>query len=304
MNADPGPTRIAVTGARGLIGTALCRRLEDSGHTVVRLVRREALGDNEVRWDPVGGTVDTKGLVGVRAVVHLAGENLSGGRWTAARKRRIRDSRIAGTHLLASAFAKLDNPPVALICASAIGYYGDRGDEVLTEASPKGKGFLSDLVADWEAAAEPAREAGIRVVNVRTGIVLSRRGGALRLMLTPFRLGLGGPLGSGRHWMSWVSLDDVVRIMLGALERDSWEGPVNAVTHSPVRNWEFTEVLARVLARPAILRVPAPILKLVLGDMAREAVLASTRVFPERLEAWGHELEDRDLEPTLRRLVG
>ena len=304
MNADPGPTRIAVTGARGLIGTALCRRLEESGHTVVRLVRREPLGTNEVRWDPVGGTVDTQGLAGVRAVVHLAGENLSSGRWTAARKRRIRDSRIAGTRLLASVLAKQDNPPGALVCASAIGYYGDRGDDILTETSPKGEGFLSDLVADWEAAAEPAREAGVRVVNVRTGIVLSRRGGALKLVLPPFRLGLGGPLGSGRHWMSWISLHDVVRIMLGALEHDSWEGPVNAVTHSPVRNWEFTETLARILKRPAILRVPAPVLSLVLGDMAREAVLASTRVLPERLDAWDHALEDRDLEPTLRRLVG
>ena len=297
------PTRIAVTGASGLIGTALCLQLESSGHEVVRLVRRQATNRNEVTWDPARGTLNTEALAGVVAVVHLAGENLSGGRWTSARRRRIRDSRIAGTRLLATVLANLNVTPRALICASAIGFYGDRGDDILTEASPKGEGFLADLVADWEAAADPARQAGIRVVSVRTGIVLTPLGGALKLMLPPFRLGLGGPLGSGRHWMSWISLDDVVGVLLAAIENDTWRGPVNAVTDSPVRNWEFAEVLAGVLRRPAVLRVPASALDLLLGDLAREAVLASTRVLPAQLEAWGHALEDHELGPTLRRLV-
>lgn len=289
---------VAVSGASGLIGSALTRSLTADGHAVRRLVRGRAAA-GEIRWDPATGEIDLAALEGVDAVVHLAGEP-AGARWTAAKKRRIRDSRVEGTRLLAGALAKLERPPSVLVSASAIGYYGDRGDERILEDSPPGEGFLPRVAAEWEAALRPAEQIGIRVVRLRTGIVLSREGGALRRLLLPFRLGVGGVLGSGSQWMSWISLDDVVSIIRFALERDDISGPVNAVAPEPVRNSEFTRTLARVLRRPAWIPVPAFALRLLFAGMADEALLASQRVVPARLLAAGFPFRHTQLESAIR----
>jgi uncharacterized protein len=301
MDANPAaraPLRVAVTGASGLIGKELVRRLEADGHHVLRLVRREPKGPGEARWDPEAGRVDAAALTGVSGVVNLAGENV-GERWTAERKRRIRASRVEGTRALATAMATMDPKPRVLVNVSAVGFYGHRRDERVDEMSKPGTGFLAEVVRDWEAAAEPAARAGIRVVLPRMGVVLSARGGALAKMLTPFRLGAGGPLGSGSQWMSWVSLQDAVDVLYLALVDDRLSGPVNAVAGA-VTNDEFVQTLGRVLNRPAILPVPGFALKLAFGQMAEETILASQRVEHRILTQLGYSFAQPELEGALR----
>lgn len=293
--------RIALTGASGLIGSALRSALTADGHMVLPLVRHEP-GPGEGAWNPETGELRGE-FDGLDAVVHLAGENIASGRWTRARKERIRRSRVEGTRGLARSLAALAAPPRALVCASAIGWYGDRGEEVLTEESPPGRGFLAGVCRDWEAAAEPAREAGLRVVHLRIGVVLAREGGALARMLPPFRLGLGGRIGNGRQWWSWITREELVSVIRHALEDQGLEGPVNAVALESVRNAEFTRVLARVLRRPAVLPVPAFALRLALGEMAGELLLASTRVDPARLRDRGYRWREPGLEEALRRIL-
>jgi uncharacterized protein (TIGR01777 family) len=293
-----------VSGASGLIGSALVRRLTMQGHRVGRLVRRAA-GPGEIAWDPAAGSLDPATLEGADAVVHLSGENV-GARWTTARKARIRSSRVASTRLLSETLAGLQRPPHVLISASAIGIYGDRGDEVLTEESPPGdpnRDFLVAVTRDWEKAAEPARVEGIRVVHPRFGVVLSPAGGALRKMLLPFRLGLGARLGSGKQWMSWISIDDAVEAVHQALVDDGLQGPVNVTAPEPLTNRDFTRTLARVLSRPALFAVPESALRLALGEMAGGTILSSARVVPTRLLQAGYRFGHPDLESALRHVL-
>ncbi len=290
--------KIAITGSSGLVGTALAKALEARGDVVLRLVRREARGPGEVRWSPSTREVDVAGLTGVDAIVHLAGENIADGRWTDARKRSIRDSRVDGTHAVARAVAALGTRP-ALISASAIGIYGDRGDEALTEQAPPGSGFLAEVCVAWEAAADEARAAGARVVHPRIGIVLARDGGALAKMALPFKLGVGGVLGDGRQYMSWVHLDDVVAMLVRAIDDATIVGAFNAVTGA-VTNAEFTKALGRALHRPTFLPVPRFAAKLAFGsELADEALLASAKVVPERLRALGFEWRFAELDRAL-----
>jgi uncharacterized protein (TIGR01777 family) len=296
--------RVAVSGSTGLVGSQVVASLSAAGHEVVRLVRRApAPGERAVRWDPVKREIDAAGLEGLDAAVHLAGENIASGRWNAARKAAIRDSRVDGTRFLCDALAGLARPPKTLVCASAIGYYGDRGGESLTEESPPGKGFLAEVCREWEAASAPAARKGIRVVLLRIGVVLSPRGGALSRMLPPFRAGLGGVIGGGRQYVSWVALDDLVGIVLHALRSGELRGPVNAVAPVPVTNREFTEALGKVLSRPTLLPVPAFALRLAVGEMADALLLASTRVVPRRLEGTGYPFRFPELPAALRHLL-
>lgn len=296
--ARPPPASVAITGASGFIGSALTEALAAAGTRVIRLVRRPAHGPDEVSWDPAKGTIDAAGLEGVDAVVHLAGAEIAV-RWTDRRKSLIRDSRVGGTRLLAGALAKLDRPPHVLVSGSAIGYYGNRGDERLTEQSQPGSDFLADTAVEWEAATGPAAGAGIRVVLNRTGLVIGP-GGLLERMLPPFRLGLGGKLGSGDQWMSWISLHDLVAAIRFAIDDAELRGPVNAVAPEPVTNAELTRTLARVLRRPAIFPVPPIALRAVFGEMADAMILASQRVAPERLLDSGFDFRHRRLEDALR----
>lgn len=297
--------RVAVSGSTGLVGSEVMTVLSAEGHEVVRLVRRvPAPGEKTVRWDPEAGVNDAGGLEGCDAVVHLAGENVGAGRWTAARKAAIRDSRVKGTRLLCEALAGLARPPKTLVCASAVGYYGDRGEEVLTEESPPGAGFLPGICREWEAASAAAAGKGIRVVALRIGMVLSPKGGALARMLPLFRAGLGGVLGSGKQYVSWVALDDLTGIVLHALSREELRGPVNAVTPRPVTNRELTEALGKVLSRPTLLPVPSFALRLAVGEMADPLLLASTRVAPRRLEETGYRFRFPELRAALRHLLG
>jgi hypothetical protein len=264
-----------------------------------------APGEKAVRWDPERGEVDAAGLEGLDAVVHLAGENVGSGRWTAARKAAIRDSRVKGTRLLCEALAGLVRPPETLVSASAVGYYGDRGEEVLTEESPPGAGFLPEVSREWEAASGAASRKGIRVVTLRIGMVISPKGGALARMLPLFRAGLGGVIGGGRQYVSWVALDDLPNIILHTLQRGDLRGPVNAVAPRPVTNREFTEALGKALSRPTPLPVPAFALRLAVGgEMADALLLSSARVVPKRLIDTGYTFLSPELEPTLRRLLG
>jgi len=294
--------RISVTGSSGLIGSALVRLLAAEGHEVGRVVRSTA-PEGARRWDPGAGHVDAAAVNGVDAVVHLAGENIAAGRWSAARKARIRASRVEGTRVLAEAVAGADPRPQALLCASAMGFYGDRGDDRLTEASTSGRGFLAEVSREWEEACAPARDRGVRVVNLRFGIVLSAAGGALAKMLLPFRLGAGGAVGSGRQWWSWVALDDAVGAIRHALVTPGLVGPVNVVAPNPVTNAEFTRTLGRVLARPTLLPVPAFAVRLALGEMADALLLASTRIVPDRLQQTGYAFRHPELEGALRHLL-
>ena len=298
--------RVAVTGSTGLVGSEVSAALAASGQEVVRLVRRApAPGERAVRWDPAKGEVDAAGLEGLDAVVHLAGENVGSGRWSLARKAAIRDSRVVGTRLLCGALAGLDRPPKTLVCASAVGYYGDRGEEALTEESPPGAGFLAEVCREWEAASEPASRKGIRVVTLRIGVVLSPKGGALPRMLPPFRAGFGGVLGGGRQYVSWIALDDLSLVILHALRRSDLDGPVNAVAPRPVTNREFTEALGKVLSRPTPFPVPAFALRLAMGrEMADALLLASARVLPRRLEETGYPFRFPGLSEALRHLIG
>lgn len=276
--------RVLVTGSNGLLGSALVPSLTQDGHEVVRLTHspRPKL-DNVIAWDPAAGVLDAALLEGMDAVVHLAGENIAAGRWTADRKRRILESRVKGTKLLADSLARLARPPRCLVSASAIGFYGDRGQEILQEDSSPGTGFLPEVCAGWERASQPVTARGIRLVTLRIGIVLSSRGGALPRMLLPFRLGLGGRTGNGRQYMSWIELDDLVRVIRHSMATDSLSGPVNAVAPNPVTNREFTRALGRILSRPALFVMPAFAARIALGEMAEELLLASARVLPAAL---------------------
>jgi uncharacterized protein (TIGR01777 family) len=295
---------IAVTGSTGLVGGALVDSLQSDGHLVRRVVRQSRTrGENEIRWDPAAGTIDAAGFNDVDAVVHLAGESVAAHRWTAAVKQEIRDSRVRGTKLLCDTLADLASRPTVLISASAIGYYGDRGGDRLTESSPPGAGFLANVCQEWEQATTPARNADIRVVNLRIGVVLTPKGGALKSMLTPFKLGIGGVIGSGRQYFSWVTLEDLVRAIQFAISAAALNGPINAVAPQPVTNREFTMTLGRVLRRPTIFPMPAFAARLAFGEMADEMFLASTRVEPKALEAAQFEFAHPQLEPALRQLL-
>jgi len=296
--------RVAVSGSVGLIGAEVVSALSAAGSEVVRLVRRDpAPGERAVRWDPHKGIADPAGLSGLDAVVHLAGENIAAGRWNAARKAAIRESRVEGTRLLCDAIAALPEPPKTMVCASAIGYYGDRGDELLTEESPAGTGFLPDVCREWEAATAPAAKKGIRVVTLRFGVVLTPKGGALSRMLPPFRMGIGGVLGSGKQYVSWIAIDDLSGIVLHVLSNGDLRGPVNAVAPRPVTNREFTETLGRMLSRPTPFPVPAFALRLAVGEMADALLLASARVVPRRLEETGYRFRFPELSGALRHLL-
>jgi uncharacterized protein (TIGR01777 family) len=292
--------KVLVSGSHGLIGSALVAALARAGHEVVRLVRGQE-GPGEASWDLAAGRIDRAPLEGLGAAVHLAGAPLGERRWTEEQKARLQDSRVDGTRLLAETLARLEPVPAVLISGSAVGYYGDRGDQVLDEESPEGSGFLAGLCAAWEGATLAAEEAGIRVVHLRSGIVQSRRGGALAKQLPLFRLGLGGRLGNGRQWLSWISLPDEVGAIMHALADPGLSGAVNATSPEPVTNADYTRTLARVMGRPAILAVPAQALSLALGqEMAAEMALVSQRVLPRRLEAAGYRFRHPNLELGLR----
>ena len=293
---------IAVSGASGLVGATLVPLLTTGGHEVTRIVRSEATA-GEITWDPQSD-FDASPLEGIDAVVHLAGENIAASRWSEKVKERIRSSRVRGTRSLCEGLAKMQTPPRVLVCASAVGFYGDRCDEVLDEESAKGSGFLADVVQQWEAATQPAREAGIRVVNLRFGVILSPKSGALSKMLLPFKLGGGGRIGNGNQYWSWISIDDAAGAIHHALMTDSLSGPVNAVSPNPVTNQEFTKTLGHVLRRPTIVPMPAFAARLALGEMANELLLASTRVEPKKLQQTGYEFRQATLEVTLRHLLG
>ncbi|MFH8684755.1 TIGR01777 family oxidoreductase [Streptomyces lydicus] len=274
--------RIAITGSTGLIGTELVRSLRADGHDVVRLVRRAPAAADEVRWDPKAQRVDTAGLAGCEAVVHLAGAGVGDHRWTAAYKQEIRDSRVLGTRALASALASMDAPPRVFVSGSAIGYYGDTGDRRTDETSPAGTGFLPEVCVAWENAAKPAEEAGIRTVFARTGLVVARSGGAWGRLFPVFRLGLGGRLGDGSQYWSFISLQDHIRALRHLVDSEDLTGPVNLTAPEPVTNREVTAVMGRVLHRPTLCTVPAPVLRVALGEFAGD-VLGSQRVIPRRL---------------------
>jgi hypothetical protein len=292
--------KVAVTGSHGLIGRTLLGELRRAGHDVVRIVRSPE-GDAAARWDPDAGTIDSGRLAGVEAVVHLAGVGIGDRRWTPAHKQAVLDSRSRGTALLAETVAELDPAPRVLLSASAIGFYGDRDDELLGETSSSGSGFLADVCRQWEQATAPAEAAGVRTVHLRTGIVQARDGGALAKQLPIFRLGLGGRVGRGRQWVSWISLTDEVAAIVHLLGAETVSGPVNLVGPAPVTNAEHARTLARVLGRPAPFVVPTPALELVLGaEMARELLLYSQRVDPVVLTRTGFEWRHPSLEEALR----
>jgi uncharacterized protein len=294
-------SRILVSGASGPIGSALLPFLQAKGFTVTRLVRKATTGDDQIIWDPAHPVPPEK-VSGFDAVIHLSGETIVG-RWTETKKRRIIESRSQGTGNLAEAAAKATQRPQVFISASAIGFYGSRGDEVLREDSPSGDGFAAEICRRWEGAAQPAAAAGIRIAQMRIGVVMSGEGGALPKMITPFRLGLGGRLGSGRQWWSWVAIDDVVGAIHHVLTDDTLQGPVNTVSPNPVTNAEFTNTLASALHRPAIFPMPAFAVKLVFGEMGEELFLGSQRVEPAKLAASGYQFKHPDLKNTLEEIL-
>jgi hypothetical protein len=299
-----GPLAVAVTGASGLVGSALVPFLTTGGHRVLRLVRRATASPDEVEWRPGQGGLDASRLEGLDAVVHLAGAGITDARWTPERKRVILESRADGTRALCEALAKLARRPRVLVSASAIGYYGNRGQDWVDESSAPGSGFLAGVCERWEEATEPARAAGIRVVRLRIGLALSARGGVLGRMLPAFRMAMGGPLGSGSQYLSWIALDDLVGAVHHLLFADDVEGPVNAVAPLPVDSARFAHVLGRALHRPAVLRVPAAALRFAFGEMADEALLGGARVRPARLEAAGFRFLHPTLESALRAELG
>ena len=291
--------KIALAGASGLVGTALIPALQAQGHEVTRLVRTAARA-GEIEWHPNKDEVNAASLEGFDIIINLAGENIAGGRWTDEQKRKIRDSRVNGTHLLSEAIAKIERKPRAFVCASATGIYGDRGDEILDEQSESGGGFLAGVCREWEMACELAEKAGVRVVNLRFGPILAREGGMLSKLLTPFKMGMGGKVGSGRQYVSWVSLEDSVNAILLAINDESIRGPLNVVSPNPVTNEEFTKTLGHVLNRPTALAMPAFAARLAFGEMADEMLLVSQRVMPKRLNAAGFQFKYPGLESALR----
>ena len=294
---------VLVTGSSGLVGSILIPHFEASGHRVLRLVRTSPKSDLERRWDPETGELAAADLEGIQAVVHLAGENIASGRWNEAKKNRIRTSRVDGTRLLARGLAELQTPPGVLISASAIGYYGNRGEEILNEESPPGADFLAETCIAWENAARPAGDAGVRTVYLRIGIVLSADGGALAKMLFPFKLGVGGVIGSGDQYMSWISLSDLAGIISHALNTETLQGPVNAVSPVPVTNREFTKSLGGALSRPTLLPMPAFAARLAFGEMADALLLSSTRVMPARLQGTGCNFQHPELGGALQHVL-
>lgn len=291
--------RIALTGSSGLIGKALARSLHADGHDTVRFVRREPAAPDEARWDPRTGYVDPAGLDGCDAVVHLAGAGVGDHRWTAAYKKEIRDSRVLGTAAIARAMAALDSPPPVLVCGSAIGYYGDTGARPVDESAPAGEGFLPSVCVEWEAAAAPARDAGIRTAFARTGLVVASEGGAWGQLFPIFRAGIGGRLGNGRQYWSYISMHDEVAALRHIIDTPGLTGPVNLTAPQPLTNREVTAAMGRVLHRPTVLAVPAPVLRLALGEFAGD-VLGSQRVLPARLLESGFTFRYPGIEESIR----
>jgi hypothetical protein len=294
---------ILVTGSTGLIGSELVSCLSRNQHQVIRLVRHARAGTDEISWDPAAGILDPQSLEGLDAVVHLAGENIASGRWTEEKKRRIRDSRLQGTQLLAQSLSRLFDPPKVLVSVSAVGFYGDRGDEQLDEDSKPGIGFLPELCRLWEEATRAASARGIRVVIPRVGMVLSPAGGALGLMLPVFRLGIGGRIGAGRQYMSWITIEDLIGVINHAIQNQSMHGPINAVSPTPVTNRDFSKSLAQALSRPAAFALPAFAARIAFGQMADEVLLASARVSPERLLQSEFRFQFPELDGALRHML-
>ncbi len=294
--------KILVSGSTGLIGSSLIPLLESRRHQVYRLVRSKP-HPGDIFWDPAENRLDAAHLEGFDAVIHLAGDPIAEGRWTEEKKARIRDSRVKGTRLLSESLAKLSNPPKTLLCASAVGYYGHRGEESLHEGSAAGSGFFADVGKAWEAAADPARGKGIRVVHLRFGIVLTPTGGALKKMLPPFRLGLGGSFGSGRQYMSWIELEDALSAIYHTLMTHDLEGPVNIVSPLPLTNRDFSHTLGRELGLPVLFRIPAFAVRLLFGEMADEALLASTRAEPRKLLDSGFKFRYNALDTALKNIL-
>jgi uncharacterized protein (TIGR01777 family) len=296
--------KVLVSGSSGLVGTALCRALQADGHSAVSLVRPGSPARaGDVRWDPTTGELDLAAAEGAAAVVHLAGASIAGGRWNEGRKRVLRDSRVDATRRLVTALGKLKARPAVLVSASAIGYYGDRGDEELTEQSAPGNDFLAQVARDWEAEAFRAEQAGIRTVCLRFGVILAANGGALAKMLPPFRMGVGGRIGSGQQWMSWLTLEDAVGMVRHALDDAKLRGPVNGVAPSPARNADFTRALGQAVHRPTIFPMPAFAARLAFGEMADALLLSSQRVVPERLQAAGYVFRHPNLPGALQAVL-
>lgn len=287
--------RVLVTGSTGLVGVAFCAHLRERGDEVLRLVRRAPAAADEVKWDPTEGTCEAAAF-NVDAIVHLAGENISSRRWSKGQMLKIRESRVAGTRLISEGAVRITRRPKVLVSASAIGFYGDRGDELLTEAAPPGEGYLAEVCVDWEFATDQAAKAGLRVVTPRIGMVLAKGGGALAKMLLPFKLGLGGRIGSGHQWMSWIQLDDLVRVLARMIDDEDLSGPVNTVAPNPVTNADFTRALGRALHRPTIFPLPAFMARLVMGKMADDLLLASARVAPKKLSEAGFEFQSATID--------
>lgn len=296
--------KVAITGAGGMIGTAMRAFLTTGGHKVLPVTRKPDAYKQQVTWNPAEGVIERDKLESLDAVIHLAGDNIASGRWSEAKKKRIRDSRVNSTRLLAETLAGLNHPPKVVVCASAVGYYGTRGDEVLYESSQPGEGFLPDVCREWEEAAAPLRAKGVRVVHARLGVVTTPVGGALGKMLLPFNLGLGGRLGSGDQYWSWISIEDVLRAFLFLIRNESIQGPVNLAAPEPLTNRAFTREVCAALNRPGVLPAPEPVLRLVLGEMADEMLLSSARAVPKALMDNGFRFTHTDLKTCVRELLG